>query len=65
MKKNLISDILSLAFTRKKISDKLFYLFKGVAFIPFLFNEKRGKKERTRNVSSEAGVTGDDVYPLF
>lgn len=65
MKTNLINDILNLALTRKKVSDKFIYLFKGVVFILFLINEERGKKERTRNGSSDTGVAGDDVYPLF
>jgi hypothetical protein len=39
-------------------------LFKGIIFIPFLVNEKRGKKERSGSVS-DTGLAGDDVYPLF
>lgn len=64
MKPNLFSDILCLAFIKKKVSDNIFYLFKGIIFAPFLMNEKRWKKEKNRDASN-AEVAGDDVYPLF
>ncbi len=64
MKNDLIGDMLCLTFSKKGIPRKISYFLKGVIFSPFLVFEERKQKKRGGN-TSDAGQTGDDVYPLF
>lgn len=64
MKNKLINEILRFALTRKKLSQKAAYLFKGLLFTPFLI--KKGAKMTTRDETvSATSQAGDDIYPLF
>jgi hypothetical protein len=64
MKHHLILDMIRLAFSKKKFFQKVFYIFQGVIFIPFLVYEEKSRKRQGRN-SANSNHEGDDVYPLF
>lgn len=63
MKIDLAVNILRLALSKKKFSQRTFYLLQGIIFIPFLIYEERQKRQG-RNLS-DGNQAGDDVYPLF
>lgn len=64
MKKELINKALLFALSRKTLSQKVIYLFKGFLFAPFLIkkSDMMATKEETVSATSQAG---DDIYPLF
>lgn len=64
MKNNLMTDMLRLALSKKKFSQRFFYLLKGIIFTPAIIieNKKRINNEKNR---SDASLACDDVYPLF
>lgn len=64
MKDYLLKDILCLALSKKKLPQKLAYIFQGIIFMPFLVYEERKQKQQGRNLS-DGNQAGDDVYPLF
>lgn len=62
--KNLMIDALRLAFSKKKFSQKIIYIFEGIIFTPFLVYEGRKQRKEGRALA-DGNQTGDDVYPLF
>ena len=64
MKINPMIDMLCLAFSKKKFSQKFFYVLQGIIFTPFLLYEERKQKNAGRN-TIDANQAGDDIYPLF
>ncbi|MCK5268632.1 MAG: hypothetical protein KAR07_10700 [Spirochaetes bacterium] len=64
MKNDLIVNVLRLSRSKKGALQKISYFLRGVIFFPFLVYEEQKQKKKGGN-ASEAGQTGDDVYPLF
>lgn len=64
MKNELLNDIIRFAMSRKSLSEKSIYLFKGLLFAPFLMQMSR-KAAAGDNTVSAASQAGDDIYPLF
>ena len=63
MKNNAVMEILRLAFSKKKFSEKIVYLLQGIVFaIVLLFKNEKRKKD---NRHADANPAGDDIYPLF
>lgn len=64
MKFNLMIDMLRLAISKKRFSQKVFYVLQGIIFAPFIIYKNKKQMNEGRNVS-DASLAGDDVYPLF
>lgn len=64
MTRELITDILKLARSRKTLSARASCLLKGLIFFPFLLKSAAGSKGRDKNLAA-AGQAGDDIYPIF
>jgi len=64
MNDQLFRDIFQLIMSKKNLSQKLFYLFKGFMFYFFLLHISK-KAERKGNHASASSHAGDDIYPLF
>ena len=63
MKNELLNDIIRFAMSRKSLSEKSIYLFKGLLFAPFLDKvSRRAGRDESVSATSQAG---DDIYPLF
>jgi hypothetical protein len=56
--------MLKLAKSKKTWRLKALYYFKGLIFYPFLTRDIHNSSSKNRK-SPDAGIEGDDVYPLF
>ena len=57
--------IFSFALSREKVLDRAWYLFKGLAFAPWLLRGASGQKKGDDSAAAAIGEAGDDIYPLF
>ncbi len=63
MKNDLLKDIMRFSMTKKKLSEKSIYLFKGFLFAPFF--KKASRRSTGNEIISAKSLAGDDIYPLF
>ncbi len=64
MKIKAMVDIVRLALSKKRLSQKACYILQGIIFAPFIIYAERKSKKIGQDVT-ESNQAGDDVYPLF
>ena len=64
MNNQTLRDIFKLVKSKKNLSQKLHYLFKGLLFYSFLMCASKKTKGKG-NSASVGSYAGDDIYPLF
>lgn len=62
MKTKLFSELIQFAFSKKKFSERLKYIWLGIIYFTIL--SKNNSKEKSNSSASES-ASGDDIYPLF
>ena len=62
MKTKLFSELMQFAFSKKKFSERLKYIWLGIIYFAILY--KNNSKEKSNSSASES-ASGDDIYPLF
>ena len=62
MKTKLFSELMQFAFSKKKVSEKLKYMWLGIIYFAIL--SKNNSKGNSNSSASES-ASGDDIYPLF
>ena len=62
MKTKLFYELMQFTFSKKKVSEKLKYMWLGIIYFAVLSkNNSKGKS----NSSASESASGDDIYPLF
>ena len=62
MKTKLFSELMQFAFSKKKFSEKLKYVWLGIFYFAIL---SKNNTVGNSNSSASESATGDDIYPLF
>jgi hypothetical protein len=62
MKMKLFSELMQFAFSKKKVAERLKYIWLGIIYFVILYNNNNKSKS---NSSASESASGDDIYPLF
>ncbi len=62
MKTKLFSELMRFAFSKKKNSERIKYIWLGVIYF-FILSQSNNKGKS--NSSASESASGDDIYPLF
>jgi len=62
--KSLFRDAVLLAFHKKTIYGKAWYLFQALIFTPFLIKESKKVKDK-EDAAASLSAGGEDIYPMF
>ncbi len=63
MRHNSFKAIIGLALSRRTLTERAWYLMKGLAFSWWLVKGTSG--QTTSDAAAAIGQAGDDIYPLF